>query len=101
MNHDITGESRVVAARDQVSCDLDGEAAILNLATGVYYGLDSIGATIWQQIQTPATVNDVRAALMKAYDVDAETAEADLLSFLAEMMKEGLVELAPDARIAD
>ena len=92
---DITTRSRVVAARDQVSCDLDGEAAILNLANGVYYGLDRVAAAIWQQIQQPVEVAAVRDALMSQYDVDAETAESDLLTFLTEMMQQGLVELVP------
>lgn len=91
----ITDDSVVVAAKDQVSCDLDGEAAVLNLATGTYYGLDRVGATIWQHIQTPATVRDIGAALVTQYDVDAITANSDLVSFLTEMMQEGLVELLP------
>ena len=91
----LTNDSLVVAAKDQVSCDLDGEAAVLNLATGTYYGLDRVGATIWQHIQTPATVRDIGAALVTQYDVDAITANSDLVSFLTEMMQEGLVELLP------
>ena len=35
--------TRVVAARDQVSVEVDGEAVILGLADGVYYGLDPVG----------------------------------------------------------
>ncbi|MGQ0562778.1 MAG: PqqD family peptide modification chaperone [Gemmatimonadota bacterium] len=95
MQNRITPDSRVVVARDQVSCDLDGEAAVLNLATGIYYGLDRVGASIWQQIQTPAEVRSVCAALSAEYDVDSETAQSDLLQFLDEMMQEGLVELLP------
>jgi hypothetical protein len=92
----LTDGSVVVAAKSQVSCDLDGEAAVLNLATGIYYGLDKVGATIWQHIQTPATVATLRQAIIERYDVDAGTAQSDLISFLDEMMQEGLVELLPD-----
>ncbi|MCA1602950.1 MAG: nucleotidyltransferase family protein [Acidobacteria bacterium] len=38
--HTLREQSLVVAAKDQVSCDLAGEAAILGLRDGVYYGLD-------------------------------------------------------------
>jgi hypothetical protein len=93
---DIKNDSVVVAAKDQVSCDLDGEAAVLNLATGTYYGLDRVGATIWQHIQTPASIRDIGEALVTRYEVDAITAKSDLVSFLTEMMQEGLVELLPD-----
>ena len=91
----ITDDSVVVAAKDQVSCDLDGEAAVLNLATGTYYGLDRVGATIWQHVQTPASVRAIGEALIRRYEVDAVTAKSDLLSFLTHMMHEGLVELVP------
>ena len=55
----ISIDTSVVVADDVVSCDLDGEAAILNLKDGVYYGLDPIGAKIWNLIQNPRTLNDV------------------------------------------
>jgi hypothetical protein len=45
-------KSRIVASRDQVSCDLSGEAALLSLKTGVYYGLNPVGARILSLIQT-------------------------------------------------
>jgi hypothetical protein len=93
----IKSDSVVVAAKDQVSCDLDGEAAVLNLATGTYYGLDRVGATIWQHIQTPTCVSDIGEALVTQYEVDAATAKSDLVSFLTDMMREGLVELFDEA----
>ncbi len=34
----LSGQSMVVVSQDQVSCDLSGESAILNLKAGVYYG---------------------------------------------------------------
>ena len=46
----ISINSTVMVADDVVSCDLDGEAAILNIKDGVYYGLDPVGAKIWNLI---------------------------------------------------
>jgi hypothetical protein len=92
----ITQDSVVVAAKDQVSCDLDGEAAVLNLSTGIYYGLDKVGATIWQNLQKPTAVGQIHEAIVSAYEVDEQTAQSDLMTFLTEMMNEGLVELLPN-----
>ena len=47
----ITPDSVVVAAKEQISTQVDEEAALLNLKTGVYYGLDSMGAYIWQMLR--------------------------------------------------
>ena len=49
----ITRDTIVVVADEVVSCDLDGEAAILDIKDGIYYGLDPIGAKIWNLIQKP------------------------------------------------
>ena len=56
MSATISDRSVVVAAKDQVSCDLAGEAAILNIKSGVYYGLDPVGARIWSLVQEPRKV---------------------------------------------
>jgi hypothetical protein len=87
--------TRVAAARDQVSVEVDGEAVILGLADGVYYGLDAVGAWIWQRMEQPRTVAELRDAVVAEWEVDARTAEADLLSLLAELAERGLVDVRP------
>lgn len=85
--------SRVVAACDQVSADLDGDAVILNLADGVYYGLDPVGAHVWALMAEPRTVAELRDAVVAEFEVDAPTAEHDLLELLRDMAARGLVEV--------
>lgn len=88
--------SRLSAAPDQVSCELDGQAVILGLFDGIYYGLNPVGATVWSLLEkAPHTVAELRDAVTDQYDVDAPTAEADLLELLADMLHRGLVELRP------
>lgn len=87
--------TRVVASREQVSVDLDGEAVILGLADGVYYGLDPVGARVWELIAQPRSVAELRDAVVAEWDVDAPTAEADLLALLADLAARGLVDVHP------
>ena len=88
--------SRVVAARDQVSVELEGEAVILGLADGVYSGLDPVGASVWALLERgPHTVAQLRDAVTDEFEVDAPTAEADLIELLDSMLARGLVELRP------
>lgn len=91
----ITPASVVVAARDQVSADLEGEAVILNLADGVYYGLDGVGARIWELLREPCTAARLRDAVTAEFAVDAETAWRDLSALLAELAQRRLVEITP------
>jgi hypothetical protein len=55
----------VVASDDQISRDLDGEAVILNMKSGVYCGLNEVGAHIWQLIQEPMSVGHIRDILLE------------------------------------
>lgn len=87
----------VVAARDQVSADLEGEAVILNLADGVYYGLDGVGARIWELLREPRTAAELRDAVTAEYDVDPDTAWRDLAGLLAELAARRLVEITAAA----
>jgi coenzyme PQQ synthesis protein D (PqqD) len=82
-----------VAARSQVSCDLDGEAAILHLESGVYYGLNPVGAWIWNLIQRPMTVDEIRRAILKRYDVEPDLCERDLHTLLQDLAAADLIEI--------
>jgi len=92
-NRKITLSSRVEVAQEVVSCDLAGEAAILNMKDGVYYGLDPVGASIWNRIQKPALLVDVRDQILHEYDVGEEECQSDLLELVEQLVEKGLVEV--------
>ena len=89
----ISDRSTVVVAKEQVSCDLSGEAAILNLKTSVYFGLNTVGASIWKLIQEPRKVSEIRDAIVEEYDVEPGLCEADLLALLQELLDKDLIEV--------
>jgi len=89
----ISDCSIVVAVRDQVSCDLAGEAVILHLKSGVYYGLDAVAARVWRLIQTPITVSDICDRLLHEYDVDPGQCRRDLLILLEALAAHQLIEV--------
>jgi hypothetical protein len=87
----------VVVARNQSSCNLAEEAVILDLKAGVYYGLNATGTRVWNLIQQPRTVEQVRDAILDEYDVDADDCERDLLALLQDLQNRGLVRAESDA----
>jgi hypothetical protein len=93
MKDTVSRHSTVVATRDQVSSDLKGEVAILDLKAGVYYGLDDVGARIWHLLQEPKTVDQIRDVLLQEYEVEADRCERDLLTLLQRLADEGLIEV--------
>jgi hypothetical protein len=93
----ITIESIVSAAPDQVSCELEGEAAILNLASGAYHGLDPVGALVWKLIASPIGVGEIVDTMIAQYDVDRTRCERDLLTLLAKLDERGLIRISDGA----
>ena len=89
----LSDRSRIAVSADQVSCDLGGEAAILNLKNSVYYGLDPVGSTVWSLIQEPRTFAEIRDALLGIYDVDSTELESDLQALLTQLSEQGLIEI--------
>jgi len=93
MSTSIDMRDTVVATSEQVSCDVEGEAAILNLKNGVYYGLNPIGARIWTLIQEPQQVAKLRDQLLTEYEVDPTRLETDVRQLLADLAEHGLIEV--------
>ena len=93
MSTSISDRSVVVVTRDQVSCDLAGEAAILNIKSGVYYGLDPVGARIWTLMQEPRAVSEIQTALTSEFDVEPDRCARDLTGLLEQLLAEGLIEV--------
>ncbi len=93
----ISTDNVVVASEEHVSAELDSESVILSLKNGTYYGLDPLGAHIWELIQKPRQVLEVRDAILSEYDVSAEQCETDLIALLDQLESEGLIEVKSGA----
>jgi hypothetical protein len=91
----FTADSRIVVSDEQVHTTLGGEAVILGLRDGVYYGLDSVGARVWALIAEPRRVDDLVSAIVSEFDVGREQCESDVMILLNDLAKRGLVRELP------
>lgn len=90
--NNISDDTIIAAVSDQLTCELAGDAAILHIPQGVYYGLNETGAFLWERMQQPVRVGDLRAALVEEFNVTDEDAARDLYALLDDLMKAKLVE---------
>lgn len=97
MKQKLSKRSIIVVAKEQVSCDLAGEAAILDLKSGQYYGLNPMGARIWSLIQEPRSITEVLNTLLNEYEVDASQCEQDVMALVQKMAATGLIEIQDEA----
>jgi Coenzyme PQQ synthesis protein D (PqqD) len=87
-------ESRVAINEDVVSRELEGEAVILNLESGTYFGLDQVGTRIWSLLQEDGSLRRTFDAIHQEYDVAQEILERDILRLVEELRAKGLVSLS-------
>lgn len=72
--------------------EVDGEAVLLSLDQGCYYGLDELGTRIWKLIQQDLDGDQVVAAIVEEYDVEPDQARRDLDAFLNDLEQSGLIQ---------
>jgi hypothetical protein len=92
----FSSDVKVSAAPDQLSSKLGDDVVILNLKSGVYYGLDPVGARVWELIQETKSVGAIRDVILSEFDVAAEQCERDLKDLLADMQAQGLIRVLPN-----
>lgn len=80
---------------DQVSCNLNSEVVVLNLKSTLYFGLDEVGACIWNSLRDPKRVSDICRIVMDRFEVKEEQCCADVLDFLGNLDKAGLIQRIP------
>ncbi len=86
-------DSTLVVTDSHTTATVDGEVVILNNEKGLYQGLDGVGPQVWELLQEPMTVREVRDAILQEYDVDRERCERDLVAFLEALVADELVEI--------
>lgn len=79
-------------SEDAIANMVGGEAVILHLGNGTYYGLDTIGSLLWEELIAGKRPSDVCKRIANDYGVDRATVESDLRQFLAELVEHDLIE---------
>jgi hypothetical protein len=82
---------QVAKAPDVMLQELDGEAVLLNLANGQYYGLDEDSFRIYKCLISSGSLQEAYGTLLEEYEVDAGRLQSDLDKFLMHLLENGLV----------
>jgi len=78
---------------DIVYREVDGVIVAFSLESGEYVSLDDTGTDIWRLIERDGKVEQVRAAMLAAYDIDEVSCDEELSCFIAMLQARGLVTL--------
>jgi hypothetical protein len=83
----------MIVNKSVVFAELEDEAVLLDIESGMYFGLDAIGTTIWTMLTDGACEEDIVAQLAHEYAVPASQVRPDVLEFLQTLQSKGLVKL--------
>jgi hypothetical protein len=92
----ISFTAKVTAPPDVLVSEVGGEAVLLNLENECYFGLDEIGARMWQVLTTADSVQAAFETLLAEFDVEAEQLRGDLTALLEKLESHGLVAISRD-----
>jgi hypothetical protein len=92
MNH-VSLDTPLVVPDDVIFRELDGEAIILNLATGIYFGLDEVGTRLWALVTESGTLQHAVDVMAAEYDVERSVLEHDVLELAGGLLDKGLVQV--------
>jgi len=93
---ELSGSTLITVSKDYVYCNVEDEMVLLGMEDGIYYGLNPVGAFIWEQIKELKSINQVRDAILAEYEVEKVECERDLHELLRVLVEKGLVEVKGD-----
>ena len=87
-------DDRLTPSNQVVIRELSGESVILDLNSGLYFGLNGVGTRVWNLITQGSSLRDAQAALNAEFDAPAMVIEQELVRFAAELCQHGLCGVA-------
>ena len=76
---------------DVVFRDLEGEAVILDLASGRYFGLNAVGTRIWTLLEGGTDIDRIVDAIASEYDADVQQIARDVTALIEQLSSRGLI----------
>jgi len=67
---------------------------LLDLDSGTYFGLDSVGGRVWDLLTGTATIGETIETMLGEYEVDRGVLERDVLRLVNELEEKGLISAA-------
>ena len=92
----IEGSSVWSVSDKAVGCEVDGEMVLLDLSTGTYFGINAVGAHIWDQLNQGKTFDQIQQHLLERYRVSAEQCEREVVAFVSMLIQWGLIRSGRD-----
>lgn len=91
----LSPSSTVRRNPDLLHASAGDEILMMSVEAGAYFGLEQVGARVWELIASEITVEQICARLTAEYDVPLDVCEAEVLAFLAHLAERHIIDVVP------
>jgi hypothetical protein len=97
METQMTVDTICVPSEDVVAREIEGDIIIVPLVAGIgdaddeLYTLNETGKAIWKKLDGQMSLEKISVELMAEFSSPAEEIKADVLGFVAEMVRRGIL----------
>ena len=88
---ELTTGSRVKLSPDVLFQELQGDAVLLDMKSGVYFGLDRVGTRMWQLMGELKPLSAVIETMMNEFEVSESRCTEDVLELARKLAEQGLL----------
>lgn len=89
----LSFSARISVPEQVLVRSFENESVLLNLHSECYHGLDDVGTRIWNILIQSKTIQEAYDSLLAEYDAEPAILRQDLIIFIEEISKRGLVEI--------
>jgi hypothetical protein len=90
----VTTATKLTVPDQVLFRDLAGEAVLLELDSGRYYGLNESGTRMWSLLVQHGRIDEALRDLLEEYDVSPERLQEELLLFVQILASRKLLDLS-------
>lgn len=91
----VSGEPKFRASEDVVAREVGGEMVLLDLASGLYFGLNTVGSKVWERLsESEASLAELTDLIEAAFDAPRGVITADIEQLLVQLIEKKLVDTA-------
>ena len=89
----ITSLTKIQQAPGVLFNQVDDDLVMMDIKSGNYFGINPVGAEIWNKMEEPITVQGIINQLLAEYDIDEETCRKETLTFIQQTLERGFLKV--------
>ena len=92
MKSEVNLDTQLSIPTQVMSRLVDNETVLLDLSSGIYFGLDGVGNRIWESVSKGLNLEETAAVITSEFEVDNAQAQSDVIEFAKNLVERGLLE---------